>query len=135
MKKPNIFIACDTDNLEKIRKIIKQSQTSELNIGYKFGLQFLNSKNGRKFVSSLKNKLTFGDYKLADIPVTCASAVKAVSDLKFVRFGRCAGFSSRPLSMMASAASCSKQRSCRISKSGKNSGSKRVQNLSKRSFR
>tara|TARA_B100002051_G_scaffold261395_1_gene282900 strand:- start:190 stop:864 length:675 start_codon:yes stop_codon:yes gene_type:complete len=83
MKKPNIFIACDTDNLEKIRKIIKQSQTSELNIGYKFGLQFLNSKNGRKFVSSLKNKLTFGDYKLADIPVTCASAVKAVSDLKF----------------------------------------------------
>ena len=83
MKKPNIFIACDTDNLEKIRKIIKQSQTSELNIGYKFGLQFLNSKNGRKFVSSLKNKFTFGDYKLADIPVTCASAVKAVSDLKF----------------------------------------------------
>ena len=83
MKKPNIFIACDTDNLEKIRKIIKQSQTSELNIGYKFGLQFLNSKNGRKFVFSLKNKLTFGDYKLADIPVTCASAVKAVSDLKF----------------------------------------------------
>ena len=83
MRKPNIFIACDTDNLEKIRKIIKQSQTSELNIGYKFGLQFLNSKNGRKFVFSLKNKLTFGDYKLADIPVTCASAVKAVSDLKF----------------------------------------------------
>ena len=83
MKKPNIFIACDTDNLEKIRKIIKQSQTSELNIGYKFGLQFLNSKNGRKFVFSLKNKLTFGDYKLADIPVTCASAVKVVSDLKF----------------------------------------------------
>ena len=83
MKKPNIFIACDTDNLEKIRKIIKQSQTSELNIGYKFGLQFLNSKNGRKFVFSLKNKLTFGDYKLADIPKTCASAVKAISDLKF----------------------------------------------------
>ena len=83
MKKPNIFIACDTDNLEKIRKIIKHSQTSELNVGYKFGLQFLNSKNGRKFVFSLKNKLTFGDYKLADIPVTCASAVKAVSDLKF----------------------------------------------------
>ena len=83
MRKPNIFIACDTDNLEKIRKIIKQSQTSELNIGYKFGLQFLNSKNGRKFVFSLKNKLTFGDYKLADIPITCASAVKAISDLKF----------------------------------------------------
>ena len=83
MIKSKIFIACDTDNLEKIRKIIKQSQTSELNIGYKFGLQFLNSKNGRKFVFSLKNKLTFGDYKLADIPKTCASAVKAISDLKF----------------------------------------------------
>ena len=31
----------------------------------------------------LKNKITFGDYKFSDIPNTCASAVKAVSDLKF----------------------------------------------------
>ena len=82
MKKPKIFIACDTTNLKKIRKIIKDSQTSKIKFGYKFGLEFLNSKKGRKFISNLKNKITFGDYKLADIPNTCSSALKAVKDLK-----------------------------------------------------
>ena len=82
MKKPKIFIACDTTNINKIKKIIRVSENSKLNFGYKFGLQLLNSKNGRKFVSTLKNKITFGDYKLADIPNTCASAIKAVKDLK-----------------------------------------------------
>ena len=82
MKKPKIFIACDTSDTKKIKKIIKESRTSKIKFGYKFGLEFLNSKNGRKFVSNLKNKIIFGDYKLADIPVTCASAIKAVKDLK-----------------------------------------------------
>ncbi len=82
MKKPKIFIACDTTNINKIKKIIRVSENSKLNFGYKFGLQLLNSKNGRKFVSTLKNKITFGDYKLADIPNTCAAAIKAVKDLK-----------------------------------------------------
>ena len=82
MKKVKIFIACDTTNQRKIRQIILETQKSKLNFGYKFGLQFLNSKNGRKFVANLKNKITFGDYKLADIPNTCASAVKAVKDLR-----------------------------------------------------
>ena len=31
---------------------------------------------------NLKNKITFGDYKLADIPNTCASAIKAVKRFK-----------------------------------------------------
>ena len=83
MKKKKIFIACDTTSLKKIKKIIKKTQNSKLNFGYKFGLEFLNSKNGRKFISSLKNKITFGDYKLADIPNTCAASIKAVKDLKF----------------------------------------------------
>ena len=82
MKPPKIFIACDTKNEKRIKKIIKLTQNSKLNFGYKFGLEFLNSKNGRKFISNLKNKITFGDYKLADIPNTCASAIKAVKDLK-----------------------------------------------------
>ena len=82
MKKQRIFIACDTDSVKKIKKIIKETQNSKLSFGYKFGLQFLNSRNGRKFVSNLKNKITMGDYKLADIPNTCASAIKAVRDLK-----------------------------------------------------
>ena len=83
MKKPIIFIACDTTSTKKSRQIIKVSQKSKLKIGYKFGLEFLNSKNGRKFVANLKNIITFGDYKLADIPNTCASTIKAVKDLKF----------------------------------------------------
>ena len=83
MNENKIFIACDTKNIQTIKKIINQTQNSELNIGYKFGLEFLNSKRVRDFVSKLKNKITFGDYKLADIPNTCASTIKAVKDLKF----------------------------------------------------
>tara|TARA_B100001027_G_C16261751_1_gene329811 strand:- start:264 stop:935 length:672 start_codon:yes stop_codon:yes gene_type:complete len=82
MKKIKIFVACDTNNIKKVKKIIKETQKSKINFGYKFGLEFLNSQNGRNFISKLKNKITFGDYKLADIPNTCASAVKAVQDLK-----------------------------------------------------
>ena len=82
MKKPKIFIACDTANLKKLKKIVKETQTPKINFGYKFGLEFLNSKDGRKFIFNFKNKLTFGDYKLADIPNTCASAIKAVKDLR-----------------------------------------------------
>ena len=83
MKKNKIFIACDSTNVLKIKEIIKKSQTSKLRIGYKFGLEFLNSKNGRKFVSKLKNQITFGDYKFSDIPNTCSSAIKAIKDLNF----------------------------------------------------
>ena len=59
MKKNKLFIACDTTNISKIRKIIDKTQNSKLTIGYKFGLEFLNSKNGRLFVSKLKNKTVF----------------------------------------------------------------------------
>ena len=82
MKKIKIFIACDTNNIKRVKRIIKETQKSKINFGYKFGLEFLNSRNGRKFIGNLKNKITFGDYKLADIPNTCVSTVKAVKDLK-----------------------------------------------------
>ena len=82
MKKNKIFIAIDTTNILKAKKIINQSNNTKLKIGYKFGIEFLNSRNGRKFISKLKNKIIFGDYKIADIPNTCASSIKAVKDLK-----------------------------------------------------
>ena len=41
MKKNKIFIACDTTNINKIRKIIKYTRNINLIIGYKFGLEFL----------------------------------------------------------------------------------------------
>ena len=82
MKKIKIFIACDTTNLTKAQKIINQSKTNKIKIGYKFGLEFMNSKNGRKFISSLKNKIIFIDLKLNDTVNTMTSAVKALKDLK-----------------------------------------------------
>ena len=83
MKKNKIFIACDTKNISKIKEIIKQTENKEIIVGYKFGLEFLNSNNSRKFISNIKNKITFGDYKISDIPNTCAAAIKAVRDLNF----------------------------------------------------
>ena len=44
---------------------------------------FVDVSSGRKFVSKLKNQITFGDYKFSDIPNTCSSAIKAIKDLKF----------------------------------------------------
>ena len=82
MKKNKIFVACDSTNILKIKKIIKETTNSDLQIGYKFGLEFLNSKNGRKFLINLKNKIIFADLKLHDIPNTCVSTIKAVKDLK-----------------------------------------------------
>ena len=81
--KNKIFIACDTTSIKKIRNIIKRTKSKKLKVGYKFGLEFLNSKNGRTFIKKLKNEITFGDFKFSDIPNTCASAIKSVSDLKF----------------------------------------------------
>ena len=78
----NIFIACDTNKNSAAQKIIKYSSTKKLKIGYKFGLEFINSKNGRSFISKIKDKIIFADLKLHDIPNTCASAVKAIKDLK-----------------------------------------------------
>ena len=83
MKKSKIFVACDSANISKIKKIIKHSSHTKLKIGYKFGLEFLNSKHGRNFVSKLKKKVIFADLKLHDIPNTCVSAIKAIKDLKF----------------------------------------------------
>ena len=80
--KKKIFIACDTANINKARKIINQSKTNKIKLGYKFGLEFMNSKNGRHFVSKLKNKIIFVDLKLNDTVNTMVSAVTALKDLK-----------------------------------------------------
>ena len=82
MNKYKIFVAVDTTKISKVKEIIKKTQNPKLKIGYKFGLEFLNSKNGRSFISKLKNKIIFADLKLHDIPNTCISAIKAIKDLK-----------------------------------------------------
>ena len=80
--KRKIFIACDTTNIKKVKKIIDHSKSNNIKIGYKFGLEFMNSKNGRQFVSKLKNKIIFIDLKLNDTVNTMVSTVKALKDLK-----------------------------------------------------
>ena len=82
MKKNKIFVACDSVNIPKIKEIIKKTKNPQLKIGYKFGLEFFNSKNGRNFLSKLKNEIIFADLKLHDIPNTCVSTIKAIKDLK-----------------------------------------------------
>ena len=82
MRKNKIFVACDSANISKVKKIISETQNPKIKVGYKFGLEFLHSKEGRSFLLKLKNKTIFADLKLHDIPNTCASTVKAIKDLK-----------------------------------------------------
>jgi|TARA_B100000929_G_scaffold291054_1_gene287582 orotidine-5'-phosphate decarboxylase len=82
MKKNKIFIACDTNKIIKTKEIINKTKTTKIQIGYKFGLEFINSKKGREFISKLKRKIIFLDLKLNDIPNTCVSTIKTVKDLK-----------------------------------------------------
>ena len=81
MKKNKIFVACDSTNILKVKKIINETQNTKLKVGYKFGLEFLNSKYGRSFLSKLKEKIIFADLKIHDIPNTCVSTIKAIKDL------------------------------------------------------
>ena len=81
MKKNKIFVACDSTNILKIKKIIRETKVTKLKVGYKFGLEFLNSKYGRNFISKLKNEVIFADLKIHDIPNTCVSTIKALKDL------------------------------------------------------
>jgi len=84
----NIFIACDTSSTEIVKKIIKYSQIKlkGYKIGYKFGLEFFYSKNGRKFLEKLKVKNLWLDVKVFDIPNTSSSAIKSLKDLKNISY-------------------------------------------------
>ena len=81
MKKNKIFVACDNTNILKIKKIIEETKNTKLKVGYKFGLEFLNSKYGRALISRLRKKIIFADLKVHDIPNTCVSTIKAIKDL------------------------------------------------------
>mgnify|MGYP001396988384 CR=1 FL=1 len=80
--KKKLFIALDTNKYNRAAKIVKDTKTNKLKIGYKIGLELMNSIHGRYFVRKIKNKITFLDLKLNDIPNTCVSTVKAIKDLK-----------------------------------------------------
>ena len=84
----NIFIACDTSSTQIVKKIIKQSsiKLKGYKIGYKFGLEFFYSKNGRNFIKKLKMKNLWLDIKTFDIPNTSFAAIKSLRDLKNISY-------------------------------------------------
>jgi len=84
--KRRVFIAIDTNKESVAKKIISQTQTNKLDIGYKFGLEFFYSKNGRKFISKLKGKKIFLDIKASDVPSTCSKAINSIKDLKNINY-------------------------------------------------
>ena len=81
-----VFVAVDTQNSKRAKYIIKMTKVKNLKIGYKFGLEFLNSKNGRSFISKIKKETIFIDLKLNDIPNTMKSTLLALRDLKINYF-------------------------------------------------
>ena len=85
MKNKIIFVACDTSNLNGIKKILKNINTKQLKIIPKFGLQFFYSKNGRKFLEKYKSDFWL-DLKINDIPQTALSAVDSLKDLKNCKY-------------------------------------------------
>ena len=85
MKNKTIFVACDTSNLNKIKKIINQTNSKKLKIIPKFGLQFFYSKNGRKFLEKFKKDFWL-DLKINDIPQTALSAIDSLKDLKKCKY-------------------------------------------------
>ena len=85
MKNKTIFVACDTSNLKKIKKIISQTKTNKLKIIPKFGLQFFYSRQGRKFLENFKKDFWL-DLKINDIPQTALSALDSLKDLKKCKY-------------------------------------------------
>ena len=82
-----IFLACDTTNHNKVKKIIQYTQSKKLKIGYKFGLEFFYSRSGRSFLSKVsKKQIIFLDLKLNDIPNTCISAINSLKDIKNIKY-------------------------------------------------
>ena len=86
MKKPKIFLALDTNKISKAKRIIANSKSSKLDIGYKFGLEFFYAKGSRDFISRIKGKKLFLDLKLNDIPATCSAAIRSLRDIKNINY-------------------------------------------------
>ena len=85
MRKNKVFVACDTTNISKIKKIIEATRTNKINVIPKFGLQFFYSKNGRKFLEKFKRPF-FLDIKIADVPNTALAALDSLKDLKNIKY-------------------------------------------------
>ena len=59
MNKKKIFIAVDTNNIPKAKKIINDTQTNKIRVGYKFGLEFFLLKRWSKIPFKIKKSNNF----------------------------------------------------------------------------
>ena len=57
MKKNKVFVACDSTNILKIKRIIQDTQNTKIKIGYKFGLEFLIQKKAGFIFLNLKIRI------------------------------------------------------------------------------
>ena len=85
MKNKIVFVACDTSDIKKIKKIITETRTKKLKIIPKFGLQFFYSNQGRKFLENIKIDFWL-DLKINDIPNSALSAINSLKDLKKCKY-------------------------------------------------
>ena len=85
MKHKIVFVACDTSNIKKIKKIISETRTKKIKIIPKFGLQLFYSNQGRKFLENIKTDFWL-DLKINDIPQTALSAIDSLKDLKKCKY-------------------------------------------------
>ncbi len=86
MKKNKIiFVALDTSNIKRVKKIIQNTKNNSYQIIPKFGHQFFYSKNGRKFLEKFKRKY-FLDLKIMDVSNTAINAIDSIKDLKCCRY-------------------------------------------------
>ena len=56
MKNKTVFVACDTSNLKKIKKIIVDTRTKKIRLFQSLSSIFY-SKQGRKFLEKIKSTL------------------------------------------------------------------------------
>ena len=81
-----IFFACDTSNIKKVKKILKETKSKKLKrMIPKFGHQFFYSKHGRKFLEKFKGTY-FLDLKIMDVSNTAVSAIDSIKDLRGCRY-------------------------------------------------
>tara|TARA_B100001540_G_scaffold279092_1_gene267677 strand:- start:250 stop:942 length:693 start_codon:yes stop_codon:yes gene_type:complete len=86
MKKSKIvFVALDTSNVKKVKKIIQDTKISSYQIIPKFGHQFFYSKNGRKFLEKFNGEY-FLDLKIMDVSNTAMNAIESIKDLKGCKY-------------------------------------------------
>ena len=85
-KRKIIFVACDTSNINRVKRILRDTQTNKLKIIPKFGLQFFYSQKMEEGLLENLRDLIFLDLKIKDTSNTAISAIDSIKDLKGCKY-------------------------------------------------